>query len=91
MAWALGLLFTDGLIQRNMIRFTSTYRELLEKVRTLFQSSRPILKKTSTNDKSKDIYLLSFSHPNIAKDVRKLGMHEKKVLTWYFLIFPKNT
>jgi len=80
MAWALGLLFTDGHIRANMVQFTSVDIDLLEKVKTLFQSSRPVQKRTQGYDKSKHIYAFAFSHPKIANDLRKLGMHEKKSL-----------
>jgi predicted DNA-binding protein YlxM (UPF0122 family) len=85
MAWALGLLFTDGHIRGNLVQFTSVDIELLEKVRKLFQSSRQIEKRTQSYDKSKHIYAFTFSHPRIAEDLRKLGLHERKSLN---MIFP---
>jgi hypothetical protein len=85
MAWALGLLFTDGQIHSNVVEFASVDIDLLEKVRTLFQLSKPIQKRTQSYDKSKHIYAFAFSHPKIAEDLRKLGLHEKKSLD---LIFP---
>ena len=84
MAWALGLLFTDGHISGNMVQFTSVDIDLLEKVKPLFQSSRPIQKRTQSYDKSKHIYAFAFSHPKIAEDLRKLGLHERKSLTMKF-------
>jgi hypothetical protein len=86
MAWTLGLLFTDGHIHSNVVQFTSVDAELLEKVRTIFQSSRSIQKRTQSYDKSKHIYAFAFSHPKIAEDLRKLGLHEKKSLD---IVFPE--
>lgn len=90
MAWALGLLFTDGHIRGNLVQFTSVDIELLEKVRALFQSSRPIKKRTQSYDKSKHIYAFAFSHPRIGEDLRKLGLHERKSLDMVFPIIPEE-
>jgi len=90
MAWALGLLFTDGHIRGNMVQFTSVDIDLLEKVKTLFQSSRPVQKRTQGYDKSKHIYAFAFSHPRIAEDLRKLGLHEKKSLDMVFPLIPEE-
>jgi hypothetical protein len=90
MAWALGLLFTDGHIHSNGVQFTSIDADLLEKVRALFQSSKPIQKRTQSYNKSKHIYVFAFSHPKIAEDLRKLGLHEKKSLDMVFPEVPEE-
>ncbi len=90
MAWALGLLFTDGHIRGNLVQFTSVDIELLEKVRKLFQSSRPIQKRTQSYDKSKHIYAFAFSHPRIGEDLKKLGLHERKSLDMVFPVIPEE-
>jgi len=90
MAWALGLLFTDGHIRGNMIQFTSIDKNLLEKIRTLFQSLRPIYKRTQSYDKSKHIYAFAFSHPKTGEDLKKLGLHEKKSLDMVFPVIPEE-
>ena len=90
MGWALGLLFTDGHIHGNMIQFTSVDKILLEKVRTLFQSSRPIYKRTQSYDKTKHIYAFTFSHPKTGEDLKKLGLHERKSLDMVFPVIPEE-
>jgi len=90
MAWALGLLFTDGHIYGNLVQFTSVDIELLENIKTLFQSPRAVQKMTQGYDKSKHIYRFAFSHPTIAEDLRRLGMHEKKSLDMVFPDIPEK-
>lgn len=90
MAWALGLLFTDGHVRGNLVQFTSVDIELLESVRTFFRSTRPVQKRTQSYDKSKHIYAFAFSHPKIAEDLKGLGLHEKKSLDMEFPEIPEE-
>ncbi len=60
MAWILGLLFTDGSIDNTRVAINSVDIELLEKIKKLLNSSKPIQKRTQSYDKSKHIYGFTF-------------------------------
>ncbi len=60
MAWVLGLLFTDGTIDKTRVAIHSIDLDLLEKVKKLLNSSKPIAKRPQSYDKSKHIYEFGF-------------------------------
>lgn len=90
MAWALGLLFTDGNVHGNLIQLTSVDIELLEKYARHLQSLRPIEKRMQSYDKSKHISAVALSHPEMRNDLAKLGLHERKSLTMDFPDVPEE-
>jgi hypothetical protein len=85
MAWALGLLLTDGHIHGNNVKLASVDIDLLEKVKNILNLSKPIITSKQSYDKSKLIYYLAFSSKRMREDLNKLGLIEKKSL---ILVFP---
>lgn len=85
MAWVLGLLFTDGNISGGSVLLTSVDLDLLEKVKKLLNSSKPIKKRTQSYDKSKHIFELAFYREKMRDDLNKLGLQERKSLN---MVFP---
>lgn len=86
MAWVLGLLFTDGTIDKTRVAIHSIDLDLLEKIKKLLNSSNPIAKRSQSYDKSKHIYEFGFYRENMRGDLNKLGLQERKSLN---MIFPK--
>ena len=90
MSWVLGLLFTDGNVGPGRITLSSVDIDLLEKVRTLLGSKRPIAKREQSYDKTKHIYVLEFYREKMREDCKGLGLHEKKSLTLQFPDVPEE-
>jgi hypothetical protein len=80
MAWVLGLLFTDGSIDNTRVAIHSVDIELLEKIKKLLNSSKPIQKRTQSYDKSKHIYEFGFYREKMRNDLNKLGLKARKSL-----------
>jgi hypothetical protein len=85
MAWALGLLLTDGHIHGNNVKLALVDIDLLEKVKNILNLSKPIITSKQSYDKSKLIHYLAFSSKRMREDLNKLGLIEKKSL---ILVFP---
>jgi transcriptional regulator with XRE-family HTH domain len=90
MAWILGLLFTDGTIDNTRVAINSVDIELLEKIKKLINSSKPIQKKTQSYDKSKHISEFTFFREKMREDLNRLGLHQRKSLTMIFPDVPKK-
>lgn len=97
MAWVLGLLFTDGNVQSITktgtglrVSICSIDLELLEKVRNLINSSKPISKRVQSYDKSKYIYFFEFFRERMREDLYKLGLIQRKSLTMKFPNVPEK-
>lgn len=97
MAWILGLLFTDGNVQRTTktgtglrISITSIDIDLLEKVRNLLGSKRPIYKGAQSYDKSRFIYRFEFYREKMRNDLHRLGLIERKSLNMQFPDIPDH-
>ena len=90
MAWVLGLLFTDGNISGGSVLLTSVDMELLEKVKKLLNSSKPIKKRTQSYDKSKHIFEFGFYREKMRNDLNKLGLQERKSLNMVFPDIPEE-
>jgi len=91
MAWILGLIFTDGnLTNSGVVTLTSVDLEMLEKVKSLFDSTIHIRKQTQGYDKSKYIYIIRFGHEKMTQDLKKLGLTPQKSLTMPFPDIPEE-
>jgi hypothetical protein len=90
MAWILGLLFTDGTIDNTRVAIHSVDIELLEKIKKLLNSSKPIQKRTQSYDKSKHIYEFTFFREKMREDLNRLGLHQRKSLTMIFPDVPEK-
>jgi transposase len=90
MAWVLGLVITDGCIGRQpsyssfFLSFSSTNKELAEKMRLAMGSTHPIKEKSGerlSRYSVKTQHSLTIANQNIVQDLFKLGVTEKKSLT----------
>ncbi len=94
MAWVLGLLFTDGNVQRTKsslrVSIASVDYDLLCNVRTLLGSTRAIKKNVQSYDKSKFIYSFVFFREKMRDDLHKLGLVERKSLVMQFPEVPER-
>lgn len=90
MAWALGLLFTDGNVSPGRVSLSSVDLELLEKVKKLLNSSKPIHKVIQSYDKSKYIYRFDITREKLVEDLNKFGLHQKKSLNMTFPDVPQE-
>ena len=90
MAWVLGLLFTDGCIRPGSVSIHSVDLELLEKIKTFLNSSKPIAKIAQSYDKSKHIYRLEFCREKMREDLLKLGLVQRKSLIMQFPEIPEE-
>ncbi|MEW6409859.1 MAG: LAGLIDADG family homing endonuclease [Nitrospirota bacterium] len=97
MAWVLGILFTDGNVQYTTktgtglrVSISSVDLELLEKVRTLLNSTKPIKKNVQSYDKSKYIYRFEFFREKMREDLHKLGLIQRKSLIMKFPDIPEK-
>jgi hypothetical protein len=88
MAWVLGLCFTDGYFRRNQVRLALNDRDTLEKVRTLIGQYLKIKQQKQSYDKENTIFTLTFGNEQMAKDLRRLGLTQKKSLTMQFPTVP---
>jgi len=84
MAWVLGLLFTDGNVQRRgtrlSISISSVDLDLLENISRFLKTTRPIRKCIQSYDKTRHIYQLEFYREKMRDDLHNLGLIEKKSL-----------
>lgn len=94
MAWVLGLLFTDGCIHpvktRMRVALHSVDFGLLEQVKHLLKSTRPIKKQIQSYDSSKHIYKLEFYREKMIDDLNKLGLIQAKSLKMKFPDVPEE-
>jgi predicted transcriptional regulator len=93
MAWVLGLLFTDGYVQKGIggrVGICSIDMDLLTKVRKLLGSTRQIAKRSQSYDKSKHINYFEFYRENMRQDLEKLGLHPNKSLNMIFPVMPEE-
>ncbi len=78
MAWVLGLLFTDGNVQRSRgglkVSISSIDYDLLDNVRYHLKSTRAIRKNPQSYDKSKFIYKFEFYREKMRDDLYALGL-----------------
>jgi hypothetical protein len=90
MAWVLGLLFTDGNVSLGRVSLSSVDLDLLEKVKRLLNSSKPIYKAKQSYDKSKYLYKYEFYREKMRGDLNRLGLHERKSLNMIFPDVPED-
>jgi hypothetical protein len=90
MAWVLGLLFTDGTIDNTRVAIYSVDIDLLEKIKTLLKSTKPVQKRTQSYDKTKHIYEFGFYREKMRDDLFKLGLQERKSLIMVFPDIPEE-
>ena len=90
MAWVLGLLFTDGTINNTRVAIHSVDIDLLEKIKTLLKSTKPVQKRTQSYDKTKHIYEFGFYREKMRDDLFKLGLQERKSLIMVFPDIPEE-
>ncbi len=94
MAWVLGLLFTDGNVQRSKkglrVSISSIDYDLLEQVKNLLGSKRAVSKRNQSYDKSKHIYIFEFYREKMRDDLHSLGLLERKSLTMQFPSVPQQ-
>jgi len=90
MAWVLGLLFTDGSIDKTRVVIYSIDLDLLEKIQKLLNSSNLIAKRPQSYDKAKHIYEFGFYRENMRGDLNKLGLQERKSLNMIFPDIPEE-
>jgi intein-encoded DNA endonuclease-like protein len=94
MAWVLGLLFTDGNVQRTKsalrVSITSMDYELLDNIKYLLGSTREIKKKPQSYDKSIFIYSFEFYREKMRDDLHTLGLLERKSLNMQFPEIPES-
>lgn len=90
MAWVLGVLFTDGFVRPSAISLWSMDIELLEKIKKVLGSSKPIGIATQSYDKSKHIYTFQFYHEKMRDDLNRLGLHQRKSLNMIFPNVPQE-
>ncbi|MDP3696491.1 MAG: LAGLIDADG family homing endonuclease [Candidatus Taylorbacteria bacterium] len=97
MAYVLGYIFADGSIYKNpngyyYLEFTSTDRELIEKVRTLMGSNHKIgfRKRSAKNPKWKDSYRLQISARDVRDDLARFGVVQNKSLVMEFPEIPRK-
>ncbi len=91
-AWVLGLIWTDGCLDRNRISITSKDKEILEQAEAILQGERCVKKRSSCN-----AYDLAATNKTVASQLRSMGLSERKShsirwpvglspdLEWHFL------
>lgn len=90
MAWVLGLIFTDGCLSGGRVQICSIDLDLLDKVKSLLNSNKPIQKAIQSQDKTKFIYRFEFYREKMRKDLDKLGLIQRKSLILKFPDVPKE-
>ncbi|MGA2465557.1 MAG: LAGLIDADG family homing endonuclease [Thermodesulfobacteriota bacterium] len=90
MSWVLGLLFTDGNVSPGRISLSSIDIELLEKVKTLLNSTKPLIRQVQSYDKSKCVYRFEFYREKMREDLNRLGLHQRKSLNMIFPNVPEE-
>jgi len=87
MAWVLGLIFTDGSLRKNTLSLRLIDKDVLEKVANAIQYIGQIKKKKNGPSY---IYELYINREQTAKDLRRLGVHERKSFTIKFPDIPSQ-
>lgn len=93
MAWVLGILFTDGCMHSGKaprVTLSSMDFELVKKVKEILESSKPIMKRTQSYDKSRHIYSFEFYREKMSEDLQKLGLVPRKSLVMEFPNVPEE-
>lgn len=92
MAYVLGFLIADGYVftnprGSNYFGFTSTDKEIIEKIRVILGSNHKIGIRKKKNPKWKTGYVLQIGSKKIVKELRKFGVVQNKSL---IIDFPKD-
>jgi hypothetical protein len=97
MAWVLGLLFTDGNVQRVTknhtglrVSISSMDLEVIEKVISLLGSKKEVKTRKQSYDKDKSIYYFEFYRERMRDDLHRLGLVQAKSLTMQFPDIPEE-
>ena len=100
MAYLLGYIFTDGSLGQtspgsDRVTIGSIDREHLEKLATILGAGIPIKKqkqskKGFSGTEDRYIYLIQFTRPEMIKDLRRLGLTERKSLSMQFPDVPEE-
>ncbi len=95
MAYVLGYLFADGSLENSpyirgkYIRFSSTDRSFIKKIKRLIASEHTIVKIKPYGNRKKKHYLRIGSH-SVYNDLEKLGLFPNKSLTMHFPKIPQS-
>lgn len=92
MAYVLGFLIADGYVftnprGSNYFGFTSTDKEIIEKIRVILESNHKIGIRKSKNSNRKTRYVLQIGSKKIVKKLKEFGIVQNKSL---IIEFPKN-
>lgn len=97
MAYVLGFLYADGYLQKNKrgssyFCFTSTDKEIIEKIRNLLRSNHKISlrQRSKNNPEWKDSYVLQIGSKTMFDDLKKLGLTQNKSLILEFPNIPRR-
>jgi hypothetical protein len=94
MAWVLGVIYTDGCLIRGKtawrVDISSMDAELLNKIKHLMRSDKPLPTRLQSYDKSKEIYYFQFHREKLIDDLVKIGLVERKSLVMKFPDVPDN-
>ncbi len=92
MAWVLGVIYTDGCLHRGKtgwrVSVSSMDAELLNKIKFLMHSDKPLSSRTQSYDKSKEIFYFQFHREKLINDLMQLGLVERKSLVMKFPGMP---
>lgn len=92
MAWVLGVIYTDGCLIRGKtdwrVDISSNDVELLNKIKRLMGSDKPLPTRQQSYDKSKEIYYFQFHREKLIIDLMKIGLVERKSLVMKFPDVP---
>lgn len=97
MGWVLGLLFTDGNVQRVTkshtglrVSICSMDLEVIEKVISLLGSKKNAKTRKQSYDPNKSIYYFEFYREQMRDDLHRLGLQQKKSLIMQFPDVPEE-
>jgi hypothetical protein len=92
MAWVLGVIYTDGCLIRGKtdwrVDISSNDVELLNKIKYLMGSDKPLPTRNQSYDNSKKIYYFQFHREKLINDLMKIGLVERKSLVMQFPDVP---
>lgn len=90
MFYVLGLLATDGFVysKTNQIGITLIDYDVIDNIKKLIRSEKPIKKRVYTN--KKDTYTIDFSHPQTKEDLKKWGVIPNKSLVMKYPQIPNE-
>jgi len=92
MAWVLGVIYTDGCLIRGKtswrVDISSMDAELLNKIKNLMGSDKPLPTRVQSYDKSKQIYYFQFHREKLINDLINIGLVERKSLVMKFPDVP---